>query len=147
MSCFDLLEQMMTFVIESSFREQLCSRVKVRYGFYMQSTAVSFILAYVWPLLTCSARWFLCFCEISLRLCTSCYCWFRAVWYKVLGTRRIEAIQHFVRRSAKSGKLGFCQMADSKSMLEKKPCSACIQKTQKSALGYATCNMHSHLDT
>lgn len=71
---------------------------------------------------------------------------FRAVWYKVLGTRRIEAIQHFVRESAESGKLGFCQMADSKSVLGKKPCSH-IQKTLKSALSYATCNLHSCLDT
>lgn len=36
MSGPDPLDQMMTYGIESSFREQPCSRVKFRYGFYMQ---------------------------------------------------------------------------------------------------------------
>jgi len=56
----------------------------------------------------------------------------RAMWYRVLGIRRIEAIQYFARESAKNVKLlFFCQMAGSKSVLEKKSCSACIQNTLK----------------
>lgn len=99
------LDQMMTIAIESSFMEQLCSRVQFRYGFHMQLLQQCLLIpAYVGPLRTFSARTICIFVKYTSVMHTMLP-WFRAVWYKVLGTRRIEAIQDFV--SAKRGKLGF----------------------------------------
>lgn len=98
---------MMTFVIESSFKEQFCRTVKFRCSFYMQLPQQYLLMpARVWPLLTFSesticvlVRYHLVYAHhITLA---------RAMWCKVLGIRRIEAIQYFARESAKNGKLLF----------------------------------------
>lgn len=88
--------------------------------------------AHVWPLLTFSEST-ICVLVRHHLVYAHHITIVRAMCYKVLGIRRIEAIQHLARESAKNGKvIFFGQMAGSKSVLEKKPYSPCIQNTPKS---------------
>lgn len=97
----------MTFVIESSFKEQFCSTVKFRCGFYMQLLQQYLLMpARVWPLLTFSESTICILMRYHLVYAHHITI-VRAMWYKVLAIRRIEAIQHFARESAKNGKLLF----------------------------------------